>query len=295
MTKIAVVAHKEKTFGGGLGELRRVLSARGFPHPLWYEAPSSREAAPLAQKAVADGAELIFLWGGDGTIQRCVNVIAGENVTLAILPAGTANLLAMNLGVPTDLEEAVDVGLNGDRRRLDVGVLNGKRFNVLAGVGFDALAMRNADDNLKQHIGRLAYVLTGTKATQMKPRHVRIKVDKQPWFEGEATCVLLGQMGSVAGGVVVFPDAQPDDGLLEIGVVTAENALEWARVLARIVVGKAEHSPLAQMTRGRRVDIQLSRPTVYELDGGARKAKKQLRATIEPGAIEVCVPRVVPQ
>lgn len=295
MTKIAVVAHQGKTLGGGLGELRRLLSDRGFPDPLWYEAPSSREAAPLAQKAVANGAELIFLWGGDGTIQRCVNVIAGERVTLAILPAGTANLLATNLNVPKDLEQAVDVGLNGDERRLDVGVLNGKRFNVMAGVGFDALAMRNADDNLKEHIGRLAYVWTGTQATQMKPRRVQIKVDKQPWFKGEATCVLLGQMGSVAGGIVVFPEAQPDDGLLEIGVVTAENAMEWTRVLARMVVGKAESSPLAQMTRGRRVDIQLSRPTVYELDGGARKAKKRLRATIEPGAITVRVPKVVPQ
>lgn len=295
MTKIAVVAHQGKSFGGGLKELRKVLSDRGFPDPLWFEAPSSRKLAPLAKEAVARGAELIFLWGGDGTIQRCVDVIAGEAVTLAILPAGTANLLAMNLGIPNDLEAAVDVGLNGDRRRLDVGVLNGKRFNVLAGVGFDALAMRNADDNLKRHIGRLAYVWTGTEATQMKSRRIQIKVDKKPWFDGEATCVLLGQMGSVAGGIVVFPDAQPDDGLLEIGVVTAENAVEWIRVLARIVVGKAESSPLAQLTRGRRVDIRLSRPTVYELDGGARKAKKRLRAMIEPGAIEVRVPRTASQ
>ncbi len=272
-----------------------MLSDRGFPNPLWYEAPSSRKLAPLAKMAVAKGADLIFLWGGDGTIQRCVDVIAGEAVTLAILPAGTANLLAMNLGIPNDLEAAVDVGLTGDRRRLDVGVMNGKRFNVMAGVGFDALAMRNADDKLKQHIGRLAYVWTGAEATQMKYRRIQIKVDKKPWFDGEATCVLLGQMGSVAGGIVVFPDAQPDDGQLEIGVVTAENAMEWIRVLARIVVGKAENSPLAQMTRGRRVDIALSRPTVYELDGGARKAKKRLRATIEPGAIEVRVPRAVPQ
>jgi diacylglycerol kinase (ATP) len=165
----------------------------------------------------------------------------------------------------------------------------------MAGVGFDALAMRNADDSLKEHLGRLAYVWTGAKATRMKPRRVRIKVDKKPWFEGEATCVLLGQMGSMTGGIVVFPDAQPDDGLLEIGVVTAENMAQWTRVLARMVVGQTEDSPLARMTQGRRVDIQLSRPTVYELDGGARKATKRLRATIEPGAITVCVPKAAPK
>ncbi|MBW4079264.1 MAG: diacylglycerol kinase family lipid kinase [Acidobacteria bacterium] len=295
MTKVAVVAHRGKTLGGGLKELRQVLGDRGIDDPLWYEASSSRKLAPLAQRAVAQGAELIFLWGGDGTVQRCVNAIAGEKVTLAILPAGTANLLALNLGVPSDLEGAVAIGLEGDQRRLDVGVLNGKRFAVMAGVGFDALTMRNADDNLKEHIGKLAYVWSGTKATQIPSQLVRIKVDRQPWYEGEATCVLLGQMGSLAKGITIFPDAHPDDGLLEIGVVTAQNAMDWTRVLARMVVGKVENSPLAEVTRGRRVDIELSRPTIYELDGGARKATKRLRATIEPGAIEVCVPRVVAQ
>jgi diacylglycerol kinase family enzyme len=126
----------------------------------------------------------------------------------------------------------------------------------------------------------------------MNSRKVRITVDRKLWFKGLATCVLLGQMGALAGGVEVFPNSSPDDGLLEIGVVTAENPMQWARVLARMAVGHAESSPLAQMTQGRRIDIKLSRPTVYELDGGARTAKKHLRATIQPGSLAVCVPRV---
>jgi diacylglycerol kinase (ATP) len=104
---IAVVAHQGKSLGGGLDELRRVLGDRGFPDPLWYEARTSREAAPLASRAVADGADLLFIWGGDGTVQRCVNEVAGDDVCLALLPAGTANLLATNLEVPIDLEQAV--------------------------------------------------------------------------------------------------------------------------------------------------------------------------------------------
>lgn len=291
MMKIAIIAHKKKKLGGGLAELRQVLQDRGYSDPPWYEVQSSRQIPALARKAVANGAELLFIWGGDGSVQRCVDAIAGEAVNLAILPAGTANLLATNLNIPIDLVSAVDIGLHGDRRRLDVGVLNGERFAVMAGVGFDALMMRYADDNLKEHFGRVAYVVSGTQATQMNSRKVRISVDKQTWFKGRATCVLLGQMSSLAGGVKVFPDSLPDDGLLEVGVVTAQSPMQWARVLARMAVGHAERSPLAQMTQGQRVDITLSRATVYELDGGDREATKHLRARIERGGLVVCVPR----
>jgi diacylglycerol kinase family enzyme len=135
-------------------------------------------------------------------------------------------------------------------------------------------------------------VWTGVRATHMTSRRVRIEIDGKSWFTGKASCVLLGQMGTLAAGIVAFPDAQPDDGLLEVGVVTAENALQWTRVLSRLVVEDAKHSPLAQFGRGRKVRITLDRPTTYELDGGARNAKKKFRASVEPGAITVCVPKM---
>jgi diacylglycerol kinase (ATP) len=290
MTSVAVIAHMNKTLDGGLVELRQVLADRGHPDPLWFEVPKSREAPKRARQAVADGADLLFIWGGDGTIQRCVDAVAGEAVDLAILPAGTANLLALNLGVPINLSEAVDIGLHGDRRRLDVGVLNGERFAVMAGVGFDAIMMRDADGELKGHFGRLAYVWSGVRATHMKSRNVRIEIDGKSWFKGKASCVLLGQMGTLGAGICAFPDAQPDDGLLEVGVITAKNALQWTRVLSRLVADDARHSPLAQMGRGSKVKIRLDRPTTFELDGGARNAKKKFRASVDRGAITVCVP-----
>jgi YegS/Rv2252/BmrU family lipid kinase len=291
MTTIAVVAHQKKQLGGGLGELRRVLRMRGHAEPLWYEARSTKQIPDLVREAMAAGAETIFIWGGDGSVQRGVDVVAGSEVDLAILPAGTANLLARNLGIPIDLTAAVDIGLGGDRRRLDVGVLNDERFAVMAGVGYDALVMREADDTLKRHLGQLAYVVSGTRATKMKSRKVRVTVDDKLWFEGRATCVLLGQMSAFAGGIRVFPRSRPDDGLLDVGVVTAETPLQWARVLSRLVVGRAAGSPFTQMTQGRLIDIKLSRRMAYEVDGGARKETKRLHASVEPGALLVRVPR----
>ena len=113
MTSVAVVAHQNKTLGGGLAELREVLADRGFPGPIWYEASKSSEVPRLARRAMTEGADLLFVWGGDGTVQRCVDAVAGQQVSLAILPAGTANLLANNLQVPIDLRVAVDIGLHG--------------------------------------------------------------------------------------------------------------------------------------------------------------------------------------
>ena len=138
MADVAVVAHTRKSFGGGLPALREFLTREGVTDPLWYEVKKSRRAPEYARRAAAKGTDVLFVWGGDGTVQRCIDAVAETDTAVAILPAGTANLLAANLWIPHDLAEAVQVGLHGDRRRLDTGSVNGERFTVMAGAGFDA-------------------------------------------------------------------------------------------------------------------------------------------------------------
>ena len=87
MTKVAVIAHAGKTVGGGLEELRQTLARAGVTDPIWSEVPKSRFAPKRVRAALKDGAELIFVWGGDGMVQRCVDVLAGKGVPLAIVPA----------------------------------------------------------------------------------------------------------------------------------------------------------------------------------------------------------------
>src|ERR1700682_3985363 len=154
MTVVAVVVHAGKTFGGGLKELREVLAEAGYRTPLWYEVHGSRRAPKAMHSAVHEGAELIFVWGGDGMVQRCVDALNGSEVPIAILPAGTGNLLATYLGVPKDVTRAVEIGLNGARRKLDLGVMNGERFAAMAGTGFDALMVYDTDRTQKEKRGR---------------------------------------------------------------------------------------------------------------------------------------------
>lgn len=290
MTSVGVIAHEKKTLGGGLDELRSVLARHGVDDPVWRTVPKSKRIPDRVAELVEDGVDLLFVWGGDGSVQRTIDAIGETPVTLAILPAGTANLFATNLGIPADLERAVLVGLHGRRRTLDVGTVNGERFAVMAGTGFDAIMIRDADAGLKDRLGRLAYVVTGVRGIGRDPVRTEVEVDGHSWFEGPASCVLVGNMGDVIGGISAFPDARPDDGRLNVGVITSDGPVEWARTLGRAAVGDAASSPFVRTTTATKIDVRLKEKLPYELDGGDRSKAKRLKFRVEPAAITVCVP-----
>jgi YegS/Rv2252/BmrU family lipid kinase len=288
--RVAVVAHAGKSLGGGLPELRRVLESQGVESPLWYEVPKAKKAPAQVERALEEGAELVFAWGGDGMVRRCVGVMAGGDATLGVLPAGTSNLFATNLGIPKDIDRAVAIGLRGTTRRLDVGRFKGERFAVMAGAGFDADMIRDAD-NLKDRVGRAAYVWSGTRNLATEEFGARIEVDGAEWYDGQATCILVGNLGSLFGGVEVFPDARPDDGQLDLGVVQGGGLVRWMRILARTAVGDPSNSPFVRVTRANKIKVKLDRKVLYELDGGERSEIASFKVRVEPGALRVRVPR----
>jgi diacylglycerol kinase (ATP) len=286
---VAVIAHSGKSLGGGLLELRRTLEAEGVSDPIWVEVSKSRKAPAQVKRVLDHGVDLVFVWGGDGMVQRCVDVLAGSEASLAIVPAGTANLFASNLGIPKTIEGAVAVGLRGERHRFDAIRFKGEHFVVMAGVGFDAAMIRDAG-GLKDRIGRVAYVWSGTKNLRLKTFRAEIKVDGVSWYSGKASCVLLGNVGELFAGVEAFEGARPDDGLFELGVVTSDGVIQWTRTLARAAVGTPTKSPFVETTKAHSVKVKLGRSVRYELDGGDRSKIRSFKATIEPGAIRVCVP-----
>ena len=290
MKKIAVIAHAGKTIGGGLDELRATLEKAGVTEPIWSEVPKSKYAPERVDRVLDEGAELVFVWGGDGMVQRSIDRLAGSGATLAIIPAGTANLFASSLDIPSDIEKAVAIGLEGRDRTLDVGKINGERFAVMAGAGLDAHMIKEADGSLKDRFGRLAYIWTASKNLRAEPFKARIDVNGELWYKGKASCILLGNVGSLFGGIEAFDNAKPDDGLLEVGVTNAEGLGEWARTVARTAVGTTSQSPFVQVTKAKKVRVELDRKVAYELDGGDREPAKVLKVKVEPGAITVRVP-----
>jgi YegS/Rv2252/BmrU family lipid kinase len=290
LVKVAVVAHRKKTLGGGLAQLRRELERAGVGEVGWHEVPKSKKAPKQARKAVDAGADLVFVWGGDGMVQRCVDALAGTDVTVAIVPAGTANLFASSLGIPRDIRAAVRIGLTGDRRRYDLGRVDGEHFAVMAGAGFDAALIEDADRRMKRRAGRFAYVRTALRHFRDAPVHTIVHLDDEPWFEGPSTCLLLGNIGTISGGIKAFDDASPFDGRLEVGVTTAHGTLQWARTLGRMATGRTDKSPFVRIASAKKVYAEFAEPVLLELDGGARKRVKRLEAEAVPAAVTIAVP-----
>jgi diacylglycerol kinase family enzyme len=173
---------------------------------------------------------------------------------------------------------------------IDVGLVNGKAFAVMAGTGFDALMIRDADDGGKERLGRLSYLRAGARHLGHSGFAAKVTVDGKPWFEGRAACVLVGNVGRILGGVEVFPDARIDDGLLDVGVLTAESRIHWLRVGVRAVFGRIDASPLVQITQAATAKIRLDRTMPWELDGGAQSRTKKLNVSVQPGRVPILVP-----
>ena len=293
--KIAVVAHAGKTLQGGLSELRSVLADNGVKDPIWYEVDKSKHAPKRVRDATDACAELIIVWGGDGMVQRCIDVASGTNAALAIIPAGTANLLAANLLIPADIAESVRIALHGVRRRLDVGRMNGECFAVMAGAGFDGAMMSDVTSSAKEHLGRVAYLRSSMKAMKAPRTDTEIRIDGQHWFKGPTSCVLIGNVGTVTGGLQVFEHASLDDGRLDVGVVSAKGRLQWLRVLSRVIAhGEVDRSPFVQSTQATKIDVRFDKKVPYELDGGARGKTKRLKVRVKARSVIVCVPEAAP-
>jgi YegS/Rv2252/BmrU family lipid kinase len=285
----AVVAHAEKTLGEGLPQLRTLLAEEGFSDPLWFEVPKAKRAPEAVSSAIEAGADLILAWGGDGMVRRCINALGDSGIPLGILPAGTANLFARYLGIEADLPGALRIALHGERRRFDVGRLEGERFAVMAGAGLDA-AMIKDSDKLKDRLGRAAYIFGGAANITNEAFGAKVKIDGTLWYEGPSSCILVGNIGELFGGIEVFADAEPDDGLLDVGLLTAEGPVQVARAAARAVAGDTHKSPFVRITKAKKLSVKLDRKVRYELDGGDRKKVKSFKVKVEPGAITVCVP-----
>lgn len=236
--------------------------------------------------AVDDGADIVVACGGDGTVRACLDPLAGTETALGIVPLGTGNLLASNLGIPAGLSAGGGVG-RGEPRRIDLGRVNGEAFAVMAGSGFDALMIRDANDTLKAKVGTAAYVLSAAKNLKSDLVRTKVTVDGAVWFDGRTTMVLVGNFGTISGGLEVFPDAQPDDGVLDIAVMSASKLREWASIGWRLVRRRPQKVELARRTQGTDIVVEHRVARPYELDGEDREPTRRLEFTLEHQAITI--------
>jgi YegS/Rv2252/BmrU family lipid kinase len=288
--RAAVVIHpaKHDDIDGFRATVSKAMADCGWAEPLWLETRPDDTGERLAREAVRSGVDLVLASGGDGTITACAGGIAGTRVPLGVLPCGTGNLLARNLGLPLSLDEALAVALTGSNRRLDVGTVNGRPFLVMAGIGFDAEMLDGADERLKCRVGWAAYVLSALRHLRDRPVRMALRADGGPPQRRWASGVIVGNVGSLQGNVRLLPDAAPDDGVLNVAVLAASGWTGWLRLAADVLLrrktGRVAHLTCRELT------IQASRARPWEVDGEVAGTTRQLRITLEPGSLLVRVP-----
>jgi diacylglycerol kinase family enzyme len=266
------------------------LADAGWPEPAWFETTPDDPGRGMATKAAADGAELIFACGGDGTVMACVTALAGTDVAMSVLPAGTGNLLATNLGLADDMATGVQVALEGGRRRIDVGVVEDQCFAVMAGMGFDAEMLAGTSESAKKHLGWIAYVGGALKHLRDRPMHVRIVLDGGAPMSRRPRTVIVGNVGRLQGGVRLLSEADPSDGKLDVAILSPNNLGHWAS-LAWGVVRRQKRVPLMETYAAERVEISSDHAQARQLDGDLIEPGKTLKIHVRHRALLLCVPQ----
>lgn len=256
-------------------------------------------AYELARRAIAEGLPRVVVAGGDGTVSEAAGAVQGTSVVLGVIPCGTGNQLAYNLGIPTALDRAVATAMGDSIQTIDVGVIERRTFLAMAGAGIDAAVIAGARPNVKRWAGGLAYVLSGFAAA-VRPRRSRLKVrvDGLEW-EGDGIGVLIANVPAlrvplVPRGLTVAPNGSAEDGTLDCCALAITHLSELAVELWHALLGRAggrEGHGIRRLS-GTTVELDADPPLPVQVDGDLA-GTTPLRATILPAALRVAVPPAV--
>jgi YegS/Rv2252/BmrU family lipid kinase len=245
-----------------------------------------------ARGAALDGADLVVAVGGDGTVRGCAEGVACTGVPLAIVPHGTANLLARTLGIPGHPQPALDIALctaaRGIDRRIDLAVADREPFTAMAGMGLDAAVV--AGTKLKHQLGWLAYAMSGAVHLALPPTRFTIKLDDGEPIERTARSVVVGNSGLLPGGFNLLPDARIDDGLLDVAVLAPHGPLGWPRLATRVLTHSRHQDRMLERLQARRVEITSAVTLPREVDGEVIAPGQTLTVSVQPSALTVRMP-----
>lgn len=305
--------------------LRRACAEQYLPEPLWLETTAEDPGVGQAREAIERGADLVVAVGGDGTVRAVAEALVGTGVPMGLVPVGTGNLLARNLDIPLgDPLGALQLAVDGVDRPIDVGWLRVLKFEsgvsddvaeaaddlpdetdiprdhiflVIAGVGFDAAMVADADDHLKARVGWIAYFVAGIKHLHGRRLRTTVWLDDGAPVPARVRSLLIGNCGRLPGGITLLPDAVIDDGWLDIaGIDTRGGIAGWAQLLGEVVlqgvgvrsqlpakIGRIDH------TRAREVRVEVQGGEYVQLDGDVLGQVSELSARVEQQALVVRV------
>lgn len=301
-----------------LDRVRRAVEEResrhGWAETRWYETGALDSGLRAAEAALATDPAVVMVAGGDGTVRTVAEAVYPSGTPLALVPAGTGNLLARNLGLPlNDIGTSVAAAFAGTTRAVDVAVAEFEdeggaqrthAFLVMAGIGLDAEMAENTSALAKKHLGWLAYVTPIARSiVANRLFHLDYRIDDGHTRSARAHTVIVGNCGTLTGNMLLIPTAKVDDGLLDVVMLRPKGRFGWAGIGTRLSIqGVAHRSRFGRSVlrlapdlralayaQGRRFDVHFETPHGVELDGDSFGLVVRARITVRPGALHVCV------
>ncbi|OZM76172.1 diacylglycerol kinase [Pseudonocardia sp. MH-G8] len=296
----AVVANPTKIEPGTRQRITAVCTGLGWAEPLWLETTVEDPGTGQARLAVERGADVVLACGGDGTVRSVAEALAGTGVAMGLVPAGTGNLLARTLGTPENVPTAARLALTGDDRAIDVGRIRidgseeERVFLVMAGTGFDAAIMVNTPEALKVRVGPLAYVISGLRAMRGRRVRVTLALDDAPPLRRRTRAVVVGNSGTLLGGLVLMPRATIDDGVLDVVSIAPSTFAGWIAVALRVITRRRAGHERVEHWQARSIGIRTEAPQPCQVDGDPVGDAQELAIRVDPQALLVRVPTVPP-
>lgn len=294
--------------------IQRFCEAKGLNRIRFYDTQLDKDGRVCALEALEDGADVVIAVGGDGTVHTVASAVSGTGHALGIIPIGTGNLFARNMGVPVDdIDAALTVATSHGSRLVDMGRLtlldhpeddHGHAFLIIAGIGFDAAMIDDTNPELKANISWLAYFVGGVKnlfAPKFRGTLTVTSADGSTHTikNLDFRTVMAGNCGQIPM-FSLMPAASYDDGLLDFEIIdTTGGILGWANLFGDVVhqtiIGKPEQNPLStnstiEQVQGVSAEITLEKPAKAQVDGDMLPETRHIRFSVDHRALIVRVP-----
>ncbi|RJS45875.1 YegS/Rv2252/BmrU family lipid kinase [Nocardioides cavernaquae] len=268
----------------------------GWSEPTWHYTTVEDPGTGQAHQAAIDGADLVLVCGGDGTVREVCTELAGTGIPVGIVPAGTGNLLGRNLSLPLYFRSAIDVALNGQDRAIDMVRISGDgveetSFLVMAGMGFDAAIMEGVNEDIKKKVGWIAYVLSALKALMFPTMKLEVSIDDGPFTKHRARTLVVGNVGYLQGGMPLIPNASIDDGQLDVVILYPKKFLSWIPLAVRVLTKQKRSDTTITRFTGSKVVVRSAVDVPRQIDGDIIASGSELTCETVHGRLLVRVPR----
>ena len=272
--------------------LTRVLNEQGIEVEIREPTEDPKALSALIQTAESEGIGWVVAAGGDGTVSAVADALAGRNLPLGVIPLGTANVLARELGIPVDLDGAVALLIGPNRVRvIDALKVNGRHYLTQLGVGLDALMIRDTKTEHKRRFGRLAYLWTASRSlVGFQPCRFDLTLDGRT-VRVNASQIVVANTGMMGQPPLRWgPDIEPDDGTVDVCVVRARTLTHYLSLVWSVLTGRQKMNRNVRYFHAKHhLEIKTKHPHLTQADGEII-GETPIRIDVVAGAIGVIVP-----